>query len=517
MNRAFISYVGENRATVVRLAQALRAFDVDVWLDRDRLSPGMRWRTAIREAIAHGDFFIACFSREYQERSRSYMNEELVLAIDELRRRTTTRAWFIPVLLNECEVPDRDIGAGETLRSLQWVNLYEDWDDGVGRILTVVAPTSAKLHALQRQLDSESARERIRAADELAAMGSLAQPAVPALTALLSDPNETVRAAAAAALGSIGAALDETIAELLRIMRRGDFYDSRHAAHALAKLGHRAVPALREAATYPGYGVGSFAEEALADVRDPAAVPHLLREARKGSMSAVEGLGRIGRPAAAAVPFLVDLIQDPDTVRQWYAIEALGKIGDASVVPALAAKLRSSNGRTRWETVEALGRISDPSTEPLIAPTLSDPDHVVRSTAVEALDWSRFPGDALVMLAELLHDTDLVVRMHAAEVLGNLADVRAVPLLVDALNDDPDVVRAAAYALGSLKDEAAVPALVRKLAHDKEWVRDSVSEALLEIGSEEAIRAVRQERARPRWWSSTLWRVKRMIILVWQA
>jgi len=442
MNRTFISYVGENRALVARLAEVLRAFDVEVWLDRDRLSPGTRWQTAIREAIADGNFFIACFSREYQERSRSYMNEELVLAIDELRRRSTTRAWFIPVLVNECEVPDRDIGAGETLRSLQWVNLYEDWDDVVGRILTVVAPASAKLHATQRQLDSESARERIRAADELAAMGSLARPAVPALTALLSDPNETVRAAAAAALGSIGAALDETIAELLRVMRRGDFYDSKHAARALAKLGHRALPALREAATYPGYGVAFSAKQALADVRDPAAVPHLLQEARKGSMAAVEGLGRIGRPAAAAVPLLVDLLQDPNTANQWSAIEALGKIGDESAVSGLAAKLSSPNGRTRSETVEALGRISDPSTESLILPMLSDPDEGVRSAAVQALDWSLFPGDALATLAELLHDTDLVVRMHAAEALGNLADVRAVPLLVDALKDEPNVARA---------------------------------------------------------------------------
>src|SRR5215470_11900271 len=210
MNNVFISYVGENRATVTRLAEVLRAFDVQVWLDRDLLMPGIRWQAAIRRAIAHGDFFIACFSREYQERARSYMNEELVVAIDELRQRTTKRTWFIPVLLNECEVPDRDIGAGETLHSLQWVTLHENWDDGIGRILAVVAPTSAKLYSLQRQLDSRSARERISAADGLAAMGNQARPAVPALTALLSDSNETVRAAAAAAIGSIGDALDQT-------------------------------------------------------------------------------------------------------------------------------------------------------------------------------------------------------------------------------------------------------------------------------------------------------------------
>lgn len=243
MKNVFISYVGENRATVLRLAEALRAFDVPVWLDRDSLQPGVHWESEIRNAIAEGDFFLACFSREYEERSRAYMNEELVRAIEELRRRTTKRAWFIPVLLNECDIPDRDIGAGETLRSLQWVSLYENWADGIGRILAVVAPTSGKLHTLQRQLDSGSVGERIGAAEGLGAMGSQAQLAIPALAALLRDRNDSVKAAAAAALGNIGTASHEAIAALVRIRRRGNDYVREQAEQALAKLGHPAVPA----------------------------------------------------------------------------------------------------------------------------------------------------------------------------------------------------------------------------------------------------------------------------------
>lgn len=62
------------------------------------------------------------------------MNEELTLAIDELRLRPTARAWFVPVVINEGEVPDRVVGAGESLRDLQWVNLDEDWPAGVEMI-----------------------------------------------------------------------------------------------------------------------------------------------------------------------------------------------------------------------------------------------------------------------------------------------------------------------------------------------------------------------------------------------
>jgi len=140
MPRVFISYVRENSDAVHRLAKDLQAHGIKVWLDKYQLKPGYRWKDAIREGISQGDFFIACFSNEYHNRSKTYMNEELILAIEELRQRSTDRAWFIPVLLSETQVPNRDIGAGETLRSIQWVELYKNWEDGIRSILSVIQP-----------------------------------------------------------------------------------------------------------------------------------------------------------------------------------------------------------------------------------------------------------------------------------------------------------------------------------------------------------------------------------------
>ncbi|MFL6446284.1 MAG: TIR domain-containing protein [Bryobacteraceae bacterium] len=138
--RVFVSYVREDQNTVDRLAKELSAYGIKVWLDKTELKPGYRWKDAIREAISKGDFFIACFSEAYQRRSKSYMNEELTLAIEELRQRPSDRAWFIPVLLSECEVPARGIGAGETLRDIQWVELYRDWEPGIIRIAAAIDP-----------------------------------------------------------------------------------------------------------------------------------------------------------------------------------------------------------------------------------------------------------------------------------------------------------------------------------------------------------------------------------------
>ena len=138
MKQVFISYVRENADIVDLFHQELKSHGIEVWLDRNAIDPGARWKPEIRRAIRQGTFFIACFSEEYSSREQTYMNEELTIAIEVLRQFHADRIWFIPVKLNECEIPDTDIGRNETLRDLQSVALYEDWNLGIQRILNVI-------------------------------------------------------------------------------------------------------------------------------------------------------------------------------------------------------------------------------------------------------------------------------------------------------------------------------------------------------------------------------------------
>jgi hypothetical protein len=141
MEYVFISYVRENAELIDRLASALRKAGVKVWLDREMILPGQRWRTVIRNAIQEGAFFIACFSHESAARDRTYMNEELTLAIEELRLRPADRSWFIPVLLSGGAIPERSIGGSETLADLQHVNLGHDWNSGVSQLISSILST----------------------------------------------------------------------------------------------------------------------------------------------------------------------------------------------------------------------------------------------------------------------------------------------------------------------------------------------------------------------------------------
>lgn len=147
----FLSYVRENASLIDRLATDLRALGVPVWLDREGIMPGQRWRDAIREAIHDGGLFVACFSREYLTRESSYMNEELTIAIEELRLRPTDHTWFIPASLDGTNIPPRSIGVGETLADLQWVDLSSDWDRGV-KMIAGLAGASAGANDPRGQL-----------------------------------------------------------------------------------------------------------------------------------------------------------------------------------------------------------------------------------------------------------------------------------------------------------------------------------------------------------------------------
>src|SRR5207249_3474216 len=72
--------------------------------------------------------------------------------------------------------------------------------------------------------------------------------AVPALTATLTDPNETVRHRAAIALGEIGS---PAVPPLVAALADPDERLHQHAEQALVKIGAPAVPALDEARRSP--------------------------------------------------------------------------------------------------------------------------------------------------------------------------------------------------------------------------------------------------------------------------
>ena len=121
MAHAFISYVRENADQVDRLVLDLYKHGVNTWTDQKILA-GQRWEAAIREAIKGGGLSCRFFSPEAVSRTRSD-DEEITVAIEELRKMPQDRNWFLPVLLSECEVP-RIISERARLADIQWVKMF---------------------------------------------------------------------------------------------------------------------------------------------------------------------------------------------------------------------------------------------------------------------------------------------------------------------------------------------------------------------------------------------------------
>lgn len=124
---AFISYVREDSDRVDLLQRDLQAAGIAVWRDTADLWPGEDWRMKIRSAITDGALvFIACFSSHSIAREKSYQNEELALAREQLRQRRSDIPWLVPVRFDDCSVPDLDLGGGRTLGLIQYADLFGD-------------------------------------------------------------------------------------------------------------------------------------------------------------------------------------------------------------------------------------------------------------------------------------------------------------------------------------------------------------------------------------------------------
>jgi N-acetylneuraminic acid mutarotase len=180
----FISYVRENSREVDELQLALESAGVRVWRDTSDLWPGQDWRARIRRAISDDALvFIACFSSVGLRRKKGFHNEELTLAIEQLRLRQPDDPWLIPVRFDACEIPDRDIGGGRMLASIQRADLFgERSGEETARLVAIVLQI---LGRDQDQLDFRwSAKGRI---DRVALIVTLAATWVALILPALSS------------------------------------------------------------------------------------------------------------------------------------------------------------------------------------------------------------------------------------------------------------------------------------------------------------------------------------------
>ena len=131
IGRVFLSYAREDVDTATRLFNGLRKSGVDVWLDREVLLPGQNWKAVIRQAIIESRFFLALLSNNSVSK-KGYVQKELKHALEILDEYPETAIFIIPVRLDDCNP------TGKELQDLHWIDIFNDWDQGLEKIIKTI-------------------------------------------------------------------------------------------------------------------------------------------------------------------------------------------------------------------------------------------------------------------------------------------------------------------------------------------------------------------------------------------
>ncbi len=114
--KTFLSYSRANKDFAIKLAKELKAEGFLVWLDQLDIPAGSRWDREVERALKESEIFMIILTQASVD-SENVM-DEIGYAID-------TRKRFLPVLLEDCDVPLR-------LRRFQYVDFTtKSFDEGV--------------------------------------------------------------------------------------------------------------------------------------------------------------------------------------------------------------------------------------------------------------------------------------------------------------------------------------------------------------------------------------------------
>ncbi len=271
------------------------------------------------------------------------------------------------------------------------------------------------------------------------------------------------------------------------------------AKEGLRVLGTDASPMLSEAMESVWEPIRRHAAHVMGTIRDRAVAPALIRALEDESPAvraeAAEALQRV--QVIEALRPLINASTDYDEKVRQKTVTALVSFGATAVDPLCLALEHTRNKLGKCATIEALGEIGDTRAIPVLRRELASGYHVVRNAAVASL--TRF-GPAVVdplrrMLSyhcagidslryDVEHSDDAQTRIRAVKALGNLEDHRAVDLLKSLLSEpDRELAlaaqaslemigraawgrRGAANVLGRVADRRAIPDVVGLLEDD---------------------------------------------------
>src|SRR5215469_15414181 len=117
----FVSHASEDDAAALRIAAALRAAGIEVWLDRSELKGGDAWDHRIRLQLRDCTLFMPVISRHTTRRPEGYFRLEWHLADQRTQHMARSKAFIVPVCIDA--TTEAEVEVPESFRAVQWMRL----------------------------------------------------------------------------------------------------------------------------------------------------------------------------------------------------------------------------------------------------------------------------------------------------------------------------------------------------------------------------------------------------------
>ena len=117
----FLSYAREDTDAARRIADAMRAFGVEVWFDQNELRGGDSWDAKIKRQIRECALFMAIVSANTQARGEGYFRREWKLAVERTHDMAAGVPFLVPLVIDD--TPESGALVPEELMRVQWTRL----------------------------------------------------------------------------------------------------------------------------------------------------------------------------------------------------------------------------------------------------------------------------------------------------------------------------------------------------------------------------------------------------------
>jgi TolB-like protein len=119
----FLSYAREDADAARRIAEALRAFGIEVWFDQNELRGGDAWDASIRKQIRECALFVPVVSATTQARTEGYFRREWRLAVERMQDMASGVPFIVPVVIDE--TPEKQALVPDEFMRVHWTRMVK--------------------------------------------------------------------------------------------------------------------------------------------------------------------------------------------------------------------------------------------------------------------------------------------------------------------------------------------------------------------------------------------------------